>query len=217
MAPVKFKVIVLDFDGTIVESVGIKDKAFQSLFADYPDHLEAIMTYHLAHNTTVRFDKFRYITENILKQEYSAVLEAMLSRRFSNLVFQRIVECPYVNGALEFLDYFSGILPLYLVSMTPHTELESILAARQLRGYFKDVYSAAWKKANALEDILRREGLKPEEAVYIGDAHEDFIVAQEKGIPFVGRDSGKFLGQEKFHVCRDMTGVGQLMGQWENA
>ena len=32
----RFKIIVLDFDGTLIESVGIKDQAFKELFKDYP-------------------------------------------------------------------------------------------------------------------------------------------------------------------------------------
>ena len=45
----ELKTIILDFDGTLVESVGIKDAAFEALFSEYPEHLECIMAYHLSH------------------------------------------------------------------------------------------------------------------------------------------------------------------------
>ena len=101
----KFKTIILDFDGTIVESVGIKDQAFRELFRGYPECLDRIMDYHLAHNATIRYDKFQYITENILGQVYTEEAKQRLSGQFSDLVFERIVNCPYVNGARDFLEY----------------------------------------------------------------------------------------------------------------
>ena len=66
------KLILLDFDGVIIESVGIKDEAFEKLYQNYPKHLTQIMEYHLSHNATIRFIKFRYIVENILNEPYSA-------------------------------------------------------------------------------------------------------------------------------------------------
>ena len=64
------KVIVLDFDGVIVESVGIKTEAFRELFRDSPQ-VEEIYQYHLANNALSRFEKFPYICENILGRKYT--------------------------------------------------------------------------------------------------------------------------------------------------
>ena len=102
----RFKVILLDFDGVIVESVGIKDQAMRALFQDVPEHLNQIMDYHLAHNATIRFEKFKYITERILQKPYPKEEEARLSKRFSELVFQKIVACPFVEGSLDFLRFY---------------------------------------------------------------------------------------------------------------
>ncbi len=144
------KTIILDFDGTIVESVGIKDRAFETLFREYPDHLDEIMKYHLSHNATVRFDKFRYIVEKILGQEYGGETERKLSEAFSKLVFERIVQCPCVAGAEEFLDYFWSRIPLYLISVSPAEELERILKARDLNKYFEKIYAIPWVKKEAM-------------------------------------------------------------------
>ncbi len=154
MMPIKSmkqtKVIILDFDGVIVESVGIKDRAFNELYQGHPDHIDAIMSYHLAHNATIRFKKFKYISENILKRTYTLEDERLLSNRFSDLIFKEIVACPYVPGALEFLESFHGKLPMYLVSMSPQTELMRILEQRNLTRYFFEVFSSDWKKIDAI-------------------------------------------------------------------
>ena len=197
---------MLDFDGVIVESVGIKNFAFKELFSDFPDQLSDIMSYHLSHNAIVRFDKFRHIYEHILHKEYTEDIEEDLSRRFSDIVVGSIMQCPSVEGAQEFFEYFYAKIPMYLISVTPKDELVKILESRKIFKYFKDVYSADWKKFDAMKDILRREGILSDQAVYIGDSPEDRLVAEEMNISFVGRTSGKDIGGNG-DVCQDMREV----------
>jgi phosphoglycolate phosphatase-like HAD superfamily hydrolase len=201
------KALILDFDGTLVESVGIKDRAFHTLFAsDYPDRIDEIMAYHLAHNATIRFDKFRHITEAILRERYTAARAKELSDRFSALVAGAIAACPAVEGLDEFLNALQPRLPLYLVSVSPEDELMEILRARELAGRMKGIYSASWSKPDAIRDILRREGVGPEAAIFVGDTPEDRRAAEQTGVCFIGRDSGKPLGAG-VPVHRDLRGV----------
>jgi len=198
---------MLDFDGTIVESVGIKDDAFRELFRDFPGHLDRIMSYHLANNATIRFEKFKHIYKNILKLPYTDAIREDLSKRFSDLVFKKIVECEYVEGAIEFLEYFKRILPLYLVSMSPVDELDRILNARNLKDYFKDVYSGTRKKTDTIRDILLRENAKGDEAILVGDANEDYLAARSAGIVFIGRDSKKQFYDANVPIYRDLQEI----------
>jgi len=209
----KIKTIILDFDGTIVESVGIKDSAFKILFSEYPEHLDRIMEYHLSHNATVRFEKFRHITENILNQEYNEDIKRFLSRRFSGLVFERIVECPYVRGAEIFLNYFREKVPLYLASASPADELEKILSARNLKKYFKDVYAIPWVKTDIIKDVLKREKISPQEAVFIGDAFEDYEAAWSSEVFFIGRDSNKSFHGADILVYKSMFDIKEFLLQ----
>lgn len=205
------KTIILDFDGTIVESVGIKDDAFKKLFSGYPDQLATIMDYHLSHNATVRFVKFRYITEKILGQKYNDETERYLSELFADLVFKKITECPYVPGAVDFLHYFHGRLPLYLASASPAEELNRILEARTLTKYFNKIYAIPWTKQDVIRDILATECLRPEEAFFIGDSFEDYETARSTGVRFVGRDSRKSFRDAPVHVCRDLFEIKKLL------
>jgi len=201
------RVIILDFDGTLVESVGIKDKAFRELFSDYPEHLDAIMAYHLAHNATVRFIKFKHITEYILRETYTPRREKKLSVRFFQLVFKQIIACPFVPGALDFLGYFYGKIPLYLVSISPAEEFDVILKARDLKRFFKDIYAVPWVKVDAINDILAKEKIARSEAVFIGDTQEDYDSALAAGVLFIGCNSGKFYSSAVDFLNKDMVGV----------
>lgn len=199
--------LVLDLDGTLIESVGIKDQAFEALFSSHVDAWPEIRAYHLTHNHVVRFIKFRHITETILGQPYDAAVEADLSARFSREVFGRIVACPEVPGAMDFLRDFSRRLPLVLVSMTPDDELEAILRARGMRDFFATVYGASWRKADAVAHLLAQRGWTAGEAAFVGDTPEDQATAAAAGMPFIWRDSGKPRGASRDPVFPDMIGV----------
>ena len=102
----KLKVLALDFDGTLVESNKINDNAFYSIFGEWPEHRDAMMQWHLANNTMVRQDKFRYFVEVILGQRGDDELIEKLTKRFSELSYKAIVYCPMVDGAQQFLDTY---------------------------------------------------------------------------------------------------------------
>jgi len=62
----ELKVIALDFDGTLVGSNQIKDRAFETILSEWPKHKRTMMQWHLAHNSIERREKFRYFVEKIL-------------------------------------------------------------------------------------------------------------------------------------------------------
>ncbi len=211
MLKLRVQVVILDFDGVIVESVGIKDQAFEILFEDYPQHLNQIIEYQVAHNAATRLEKFKYITENILQQSYTTEKEAQFSEQFSQLVFQNIVKCPFVPGAKEFLNFFTEKVPVYLVSKSPDEELDKILEIRELKQHFKRIYGASWMKADAIREILKREKLSSTEVVFIGDSPEDYYAAKETGAFFIGRYSNKSFSDTTITVYNDLFEIKNIL------
>jgi len=210
------KTIVLDFDGVIVESEEIKNQAFRDLFSDYPQYLDQIMNYHLTHKTTSRYEKFEYIVTHILEETYDETRASEINSRFSPLVRQRIIECPYVPGAEDFLNYFSSKLPLYLVSATPQGELEDIIGARKIAQYFKKMYGNPWQKTDAIGEIMRKEAVDPECVVYIGDAMDDYRVAEQLGLLFVGRINQQSFDNLRNHAYIDLSEIQLFLQQLIN-
>jgi phosphoglycolate phosphatase-like HAD superfamily hydrolase len=212
----RFKVIIFDFDGVLVESVDIKDLAFKRLFKQYPQHLDKIMDYHLSNNATIRFEKFRYITERILGKRYDEEAEKSLSNKFSSLVFKSLVDCPYVPGAKEILDCYWGKIPLYLASVSPADELDEVLEAKKLKRYFKRIYAVPWIKKEAIRDIINREDVSPKDIVFIGDSYEDFEAAQSTGIFFIGRNSGRSFHGARIQLFKDMFYIRDFLTESKN-
>lgn len=201
--------VILDFDGVVIDSVDIKDRAFASLLPEHPTALAAIMAYHFAHNDVDRYAKFRHIAESILGIPYTTDLESEWRDRFERLTHSSLVTCPYVPGALEFLDRLGPVLPIYLASATPDRELAAILNERDLRGRFTGVYGSSTRKSEAFAEILRAEHIPPRRAVFVGDSPEDERVADTVGLRFIGR-SGRYNFPRR-PSASDMCGVLSLL------
>ena len=184
------KAIVFDFDGVILESAKIKTEAFADVVKDYPkQQAEAFVAYHMTHMGISRHVKFRYFIEEILKQPYCEETGQELADRFSDIVFSRIMECPYVPGAKEFLDRNYMKYDLYVASGTPEAELEQIIQERGLTKYFKQIYGTPMKKEEIIETICYKYGYGKEEMIFVGDAATDKNAACHTGLRFIGRNT----------------------------
>ena len=211
MVKAGLKVIILDFDGVIVESVGIKDSAFKALFQQYPNQLDEIMAYHLSNNAIVRFEKFKHIIEHILKIKYTEEIKNKLSTTFAELVVGSIINCPYVPGAQEFLSYFHEKIPMYLATASPAEEIKEIIEVRGLTSYFEEIYPIPWTKEASIRAILSKKNICAREAIFIGDSPEDLYAAQKAGVSFIARFSNKSFGGSNIPVCRDMSDALKLL------
>lgn len=196
------KVIAIDFDGTLVESNNIKDRAFETIFSEWPDHKNKMMEWQLDHNTIDRQEKFRYFVEDVLFLSDNKLIEK-LTTRFSKLTKQGIIECPFVKGALNFLDYIQDWSMIYLVSATPQQELNDIIEARGLKKFFKNVYGAPIDKVEVLLRIMTNEKISANEILYIGDSPEDQKAARILGIKFIGRQSDRVLNSDLNNIYLD--------------
>jgi HAD superfamily hydrolase (TIGR01549 family) len=180
------KAILLDFDGVIVDSVNVKTEAFRELFSNEKEYLQTIVNFHLANGGMSRFVKFEIIYRDILKKPLTKELLQELGERFSKLVMQKVIECNYMPGALEFLQTYSKQLPLFIASGTPQDELQEITTKRGLTPYFKEIHGTPRSKPDIIKDILKRYNIKTEEMPFIGDAINDYKAAIETNSPFYG-------------------------------
>jgi len=106
---------------------------------------------------------------------------------------------PCVEGAEDLLEGCSHALPLYIVSATPEGEMQEIARRRGLTKYFVRVYGSPKTKAECIREILAETGASPEEALFVGDAPNDWEAAHETGVRFVARippgDPDRFVGR----------------------
>ena len=197
----------MDFDGTLVESNNIKDRAFETIFCKWPEHTETMMRWHLRHDSIERGEKFRYFVEEVLPLPGQNDLIEKLSSRFGKLTKTAIIECPFVMGAEVFLEYVRNRVSVYLVSATPQQDLNQIIKARGLGGYFKDVYGAPISKIETLKQIMLLENVSVDEILFIGDSAEDQQAAKFLGIRFIGRQSDRKLDVMDENIFNDFIEI----------
>lgn len=181
------QIIILDFDGIILESVSVKTEAFRTLFSDYTNYIDEIVQFHINNGGMSRFDKFHFIYNNILKEDLTQKKFEELSEHFATLVFIEVIKSPFVLGAHEFLENYHSKIPLYVVSATPEKELIMIIQKRGLTHYFKNVFGAPRKKADCITEIVKFAGKPIESVIFVGDAKNDFDAAHAAGVRFIGR------------------------------
>lgn len=181
------QIIFWDFDGVIKDSVEIKTMAFVKLFESYgQDMKERVRQYHEANGGMSRFSKFpvylKWIGEEVTSERVHE-----LSEQFSKLVFQGVIDSPWVSGVEEYLRMNKYRQTFILVSATPQGELEQIVDLLELKKSFTLIFGAPTSKAEAIRTTLLNSKVSHDHALMIGDASADLEAAQINRVPFLLR------------------------------
>lgn len=209
------KAIIFDFDGVILESLDVKRKAFLQAYEDYPEHADAISTYHLQNGGVSRYEKFVHINNNILHIQINEQILNELADRFSKAVFDEMLRCPYVRGALELIEVQHMNKKLFIASGSPEKELRLIVRERGISHYFKAVYGTPASKVEIIARILYDEKLEKDEVIFVGDAMTDYNSAKKTDVPFIARinhdvPDNPFLDMDVESV-NDMTEINKFL------
>lgn len=209
------KAVILDFDGVILESVAVKSQAFRQVFADYPEHVDEIVDYHMDQGGVSRFRKFEYIYENILKQDLSEQKSQELGELFTKYSYENVIAADFVPGAKEFLEQYYQDLPLYIATGTPQEEIDDVIREREFVKYFKAVYGSPTTKDVISKHILGDLGIDASEAIFVGDSITDYEGARGANVPFVGRlhpdYDNPFEGLPLLGLVRSLTELEQYL------
>ena len=184
-----YSIIFWDFDGVIKDSVAVKTLAYESLFLPYGANVaRAVREHHEANGGMSRFEKIPLylqkagvvVTDNVVEE---------FCYQFSNLVLERVIESPWVPGALEYLTQTHANNKFVLVTATPEIEIEIILERLGIGTYFQKIYGAPVTKTTAIADVMAQNLLKPAQALMIGDASADLVAAENNSISFLLRQT----------------------------
>jgi beta-phosphoglucomutase-like phosphatase (HAD superfamily) len=185
MSEQNIRLVFFDFDGVVLDSARIKTEAFPLVFSDYPEHIEAITKYHLANQGISRYEKFEWIYNALLQKPLSEEKSKVLGDKFSAVVLEKVLKCPAMPGAIEFLTFLKNIsVPAVVASGTPYRELLTIIHEREIDYFFADVWGSPMKKAEIIKILTGIHGIAAEDCLFIGDASTDYEAAKAMNVPF---------------------------------
>ena len=191
----KIKLVFFDFDGVVLDSARIKTEAFPEVFAEFPEHSDAITKYHIDNQGISRYEKFEWIYSTLLNEELTDEKSKELGEKFSEIVLERVLTCEPITGAMEFLQLLKDKgIPAVVASGTPYKELLTIIHKRELDHFFADIWGSPMHKAEIIKILTGIHGLKPEECLFLGDASTDYEAAKAKGVPFQAVYSDDMIG-----------------------
>jgi phosphoglycolate phosphatase-like HAD superfamily hydrolase len=186
--PPRWQAVFFDFDGVIAASIEVKVKAFATLFAPYgPTVQEAVIRYHRDNGGMPRQQKLRHCCEVIADKPCDDRELARLGQAFADLVLEEVVAAPLIAGALPTLQQLKeSSIPSFIVSGTPHDEMQLIVERKGLQPYFTEVHGSPRPKTAIVGEILASLNYRPEQCLFIGDALADYRAATSNGLQFLG-------------------------------
>jgi len=213
----RIKAIFYDFDGVIKESTQIKTEAFYALYLPYGKQIaEKAVAHHIAHGGISRFEKFKHYHKEFLNIDLNEKIINELAEEFSKIVFQKVIECPYVKGAKKSITLLKKEYKQYIVTGTPQNEIELILKALEINHLFDGVYGSPKNKIEISQQIKDLEHLNNNQVVFIGDATTDYNAAKHFKFNFILREHVENIDifntiNDSFIRTNDLTNLPQLI------
>ncbi len=181
------KALILDMDGVLLESAEIRDDAFSYVFGTIGcDNLELVLDIHRRNFGLYRKEKLALIYRHVFNKIPSDNEIEELYNRFTEWVLKRIFTCPFVPGAMQFLEAYQHF-PLYIVSAAPQDEVLIIAKHHKIDKFFQGIYGAPRQKDELINLILEHDKYQLSEVAFIGDRISDWKAANRVGIKFIGR------------------------------
>ena len=181
----KYKSLVFDCDGVILNSNKIKTEAFYDVAKVYGhEPALALKNYHIKNGGISRYAKFEYLLSTILDKELNQSDLKKLLDDFSYEVNKSLLSCEVATG-LEELKNLTPYANWLIVSGSDQSELRELFNKRSLKKYFE---GGIFGSPDNKEAILAREidtGNIVKPALFIGDSVYDYNASHAAGLDFV--------------------------------
>lgn len=208
--------VVFDFDGVLVDSNAVKRRAYRDIFADAPES-EAVVEAVLQSDTEDdRLEVIRAILRGLNREGHATaeqdLLVAEYGERYNTICEEHAATCSEVRGASSALARLAKTHSLYIISATPEVPLRRIVKRRAWSRYFREVLGRPRTKGENLARVIRREGIKGQQIVFVGDGRRDLVAARETGCRFVGvRNEFNDFDPAGLLMVDDLTGLVELI------
>ena len=166
----KYKVIIFDFDDTLILSGKLKYDTFFEIFSEYGIEVKIIVDVLSEFPELNRYDTIAKITQRAnlkLDNDY-------ISESYTSLVNIKIINAKPLDFAEIILNSLSqSNIEIFLSSNTPVNILSEIVKNKNWDKYFKKIFGYPGTKIESLEKIIRTTGYTLDKYLVVGDGQSD--------------------------------------------
>lgn len=194
--------VIFDFDGVVLDSMPIKDKGFELLFADFDKaSVDKILEFHQNNGGISRFVKIRYFFEKILGESITEGTVMEYADRYSKLMLAELTDKKYIiQETVDFIKSRYRQIPMHVASGTEERETRYICECLGLSQYFVSVYGSPRAKNDVVKSIIEENGYDRYQVVMIGDSRADYDAAKHNGLIFCGFNSERMREFSDFYI-----------------
>lgn len=211
------KAIFYDFDGVIKESTDIKSKAFYALYEEFGENIaKKVERYHVENGGVSRFEKIKFWHQDYLGIKLTEHEIQEWAQKFSELVLQKVVESPYVNGAFNAINQLRFNYQQFIITGTPQKEIEMICNQLNISNFFIEICGSPTNKIKWSQELLSKYKLNSDEVVFIGDATTDYEAAKHHHFHFILREhvENELLFKDKELIkIKDLLSLNEVIKQ----
>jgi len=182
----KYKTIVFDCDGVVLDSNLVKTEAYfrtaKSLGAT-DAQAQALVDYHVRLGGISRYHKFDWYLREVLNQPATQEAVQVLLDEFARELEVVLMECAVADGLPELRATSSA--NWMILSGGDQQEIRTLFAKRDLAKYFD---GGLFGSPDNKDTVLSREkanGHLQRPALFIGDSKYDYEAATRAGLDFV--------------------------------
>ena len=186
---------MLDCDGVILNSNGLKTQIFREIAEKYLTDPEEFIKYHKSNGGISRYEKFEHFV-NIHYKKADINAEDLIFEYSSKLV-PRYVKCE-INADLANLVHYR-FDEIYVVSGSDQDELRQVMEILGISRLFKEIYGSPLTKKTHINNIMAT-GTIGDSYIYVGDSYQDYVACR-------GYENLDFLLYEKWSECTRLSEI----------
>jgi phosphoglycolate phosphatase len=181
------RLVLFDFDGTLVDSNARKRACMRDVVADLPGGLAALeQARKLGGNRYKLFAEIARLLDPAGEPSTIARRGRALAAAYTRCCARAISAAPERRGARAALAALKARgIKTWVNSATPHADLLAIVRDRGLMRFLDGVLGGPASKAANLRKALAAERVAPRHALMVGDGPDDLEAARALGVLFV--------------------------------
>lgn len=184
----KFKNVLWDFDGVILDSMEVRDIGFVEIFKGFDSKMvDELLDFHRTNGGWSRYVKIEHFLKNIAKVEYDQNKVVEYAERFSKIMKIELVKKKYlIQDSVEFIRQNHSKTNYHIVSGSDHKELNYLCKELGIADCFLSIQGSPTPKIKLVKDLLSANNYLIYETCLIGDSINDLEAAQSNSIAFFG-------------------------------